>query len=271
MKNLFPLLILSLLFFSCDNSTESEYNEDYIYPISLGNTWIYEGTFSTEMYETSNSSNDLSLNIKDTIVVDSFYSEVDNIFRFKTVRSEEFQDETPSNFIGYQYISNGSNGLLHHGYESPGGSLTLPRSISTKKKYKINDVLFTHEELINFFLNRFSDITWEEEPLVSIKYPFKINDQWVYRRETLHNDPWRMDRVVIEKNNDEFKIQTLYDLDHDLSWDDNIKVFHTYSYEKGLIKYSLTVDSTQIMDENGNSSGHGKSQTNLDLIKYQTD
>ena len=60
LKNLFPLLILSWFFFSCENSTESEYNEDYIYPISLGNTWIYEGTFSTEMYETSNSSNNLS-------------------------------------------------------------------------------------------------------------------------------------------------------------------------------------------------------------------
>ena len=80
-----------------------------------------------------------------------------------------------------------------------------------------------------------------------------------------------MDRVVIEKNNDEFKIQTLYDIDSDLSWDDNIKVFHTYSYEKGLIKYSLTIDSTEVMGEQGNSSGYGRSQTNVDLIKYQID
>ena len=39
-------------------------------------------------------------------------------------------------------------------------------------------------------------------------------------------------QYVFTKNNDEFKIQTLYDLDHDLSWDDNIKARRLAKKEK---------------------------------------
>ena len=94
MKHMFyylSIFILILFLNSCNNATESEFN--YIYPIHLGNTWIYEGTFVIEMYETSDSSNNSSINMLDTVVVDSFYSEVDNIFKFKIIHNEDSLSE----------------------------------------------------------------------------------------------------------------------------------------------------------------------------------
>jgi len=264
----FGLLLLGLLFvLSCDkeNPLENDKLKDFVYPLSIGNTWIYEGTLSSEYYDNSQSSNNSYITLKDTIIIDSLYSEVDNIFRFKTIRFEERSDNSTKSFEGHQYISNKTNGLFHHGYESS-GSLTLPRSTSTKKKYKINNVLFTHNELINFVLNRFSDITWEDEPLMSLKYPIQNNEQWTYRNV---NNPWRMDRLVIEKTNEIFKVQTLYDIDEDSSWDVNMKVFHTYTFDKGLINYDVLIDSLMRTDEFGNELGLTKFQSNLYLIEHQ--
>ena len=123
-------------------------------------------------------------------------------------------------FTSYQYISNGNEGLRHHGYESAGGTWSFPRLVNNEKKYIINNLEFTHKEMINIIFQRMDDITWQDEPLISIQYPFSLGDQWTYRNEDF---PWRMDRLVTKNNKEEFTIQTLYDIDNDLFWDDYMK------------------------------------------------
>ena len=74
-----------------------------------------------------------------------------------------------------------------------------------------------------------------------------------------------MDKLVIDRNNETFTIQTLYDLDEDSIWDEDIKVYHTYSKD-GLINYRFESLNSLIVDENGNFLGIYETYFSSDLI-----
>lgn len=262
MKNLFTILFISLFIFSCDKDnpiSSDDYFTDFVYPINIGNEWIYEGYFNREMYDIDLSEYNLSINRIDSIIIDSMYSEIDNIFRFKTIVIEDGQNIGDP---GFQYISNSSEGLLHHGYENPNSTI-LPLSVENNIKYKINGQILSFNELLNLIHYGSRDIIWDG-PLLSIKYPLISNSQWTYRTG---GNPMRMDRLITEMDDNQFVIKTLYDINDDLSWDDNINVTHTYS-KNGLISYNVVIDSMEIFSEFGENIGFGSLITNMILINH---
>ena len=106
----------------------------------------------------------------------------------------------------------------------------------------------------------------DEVPQLSIKYPVILENQWNYRDGT----PWIMDKRVIEDDGRTFTIQTLYDMDQDLSWDEELKVYHTYS-NNGLVSYTVEMDSIIIMNQVGDIIGSYRNIQNFNLISFQID
>jgi len=266
MKKTLNILFISLFIFSCDNDSirSSEGLDNYIYPINLNNNWVYNGEFTRVDSLGVIDSIIFSSNI--VVIVDSIYNEMDNIYRFKSINVE---DETE---IGYHYISNSEEGLLYHGNKSfP--SLVIPWVRNSNIFYKINEEIFSINEffqLLNQGNNVTDDICWDDTPKISIKYPVNIDEQWFYRDSTWCSDdgnesPWRMDKLVIEKTNETFTIQTLYDLNEDSIWDEDIKVYHTYS-RNGLINYRVETYDQIMTDEFGIYLGTYTNIYNSNLI-----
>ena len=259
MKKIFTISFVSLFIFSCDEDNPISNNfEDYSYPLDLGNFWVYQGDYVIESYSDSLDNYFSSYGIIDTILVDSIYSQGDslynNIYRLKTINSTD-----PSS-IGYQYMSNNDNGFYHHGYENPNTTI-LP--MTSSNKFKLKGYSFSLDELINFMTYGNRDIIWEDYPLFSIEYPIENNNQWTYRDSI----PWRMDRVVTQLSDSQFTIETLYDIDGDSLWDQNIYRSSKYSTQ-GVIEYTVIIDSLMIMDEVGNEFYYGRSTLNYHLIDH---
>lgn len=78
-----------------------------------------------------------------------------------------------------------------------------------------------------------------------MQYPLDLDAQWTYRGD---NNPWRMDRTVVERKNvdldigtfDCFEIKMLFDMDHDGIWDDDIWITD-FINKKGLIQRNITI------------------------------
>ena len=264
-------LILSLFIFSCDDE-EKIIVEDYTFPINTGNMWIYEGSIINQLYDSSLSPHNSVIILKDTIMVDSLLSSVgdfsNNIYIFKTTG---VQDGTPYNEHTYNYFSNEKHGLLHHGYQNAGATSAIhPGSAAPnlKIKFKIKDEIFSFSELINIINYGSADldlIQWESGPLISIKYPVVLNDQWTYRN---YDSPAGMYKKVIQKDNDEFTIETFYDIDGDLLLDNNIQLIQTYN-ATGMLTRTAILDSVMTMNENGDSLGYSRFTTTHNLTDYQ--
>ena len=248
MKNLITILCLCLFWFSCEEDN-SENSLEYIYPMTLGNTWVYEMNLTYEIISGDDCGMMDNYFQSDTIIIDSIYSEIDNIYRFKDIMLSTrptiggYENDTLLN-IGYSYFSNSDNGLHYHG-NTDNSSSVAPWSEHFEGVFKINEQLFTETQLIELFFNR--NDCWEDPPRLSIKYPIVENEQWIWRELTnsCGNDiepiPFRMDKIVKEINGNTFTIQVLYDLNEDSEWDENIKVYKTYS-ENGLIEINIEVE-----------------------------
>ena len=76
-----------------------------------------------------------------------------------------------------------------------------------------------------------------------------------------------MDRQYFSVDNDEFIIQTLYDMDEDNEYDLNMQVYHTYSFY-GLKSHSAVITDVHIVDELGNSIGNGTFETSFSILNY---
>ena len=283
MKNLFKisiLLILPLIFFTgCTEEEEivtgsTNTIDDYIYPISLNNNWIYEGHYVINFIDEGSAPSDyeaLDLLFTNVVIVDSMYNE-DNIYRFKTISVEENGGEEDL-FIGYRYFSNDDDGLYNHG--GTPSSLVTPWSRKSQYFYKINNKIYSIDQLIdllNYGAISRDDVCWEDSPVLSVSYPVNLDEQWMYREfvsdcdeEEEDSDPFRMDKLVIEKTENTFTIQTLYDLDEDSEWDEDLEVFHTYSID-GLTNYRIEMNNQVLVDELGNELGLVNSFFNHDLV-----
>lgn len=267
------LMVNEIMDTSSDNSIEN-----YIYPISINNNWVYEGDWVISPVSGDSINpyiEDLNFSFTNEVIIDSIYNNDDNIYRFQ-VNSFEYDGDDEQLSSGYRYFSN-DDGLYYHGSDG-NSSLVVPWSRESQIFYKINDNLYSLSEfmdLINYGVISGRNECWEESPKLSISYPIFLNDQWIYREflndcdnDTEDSNPFRMDKLVIDISDNIFTIQTLYDLDQDSEWDEWIRVFHTYS-PNGLINYRVETDNTIMTDEWGNELGTFNSVFSHNLISSE--
>ena len=235
--------------------------ENFKYPFTIGNTWIYSGFQNFSTYSDSLLFYHESI---DTVIIDSLYNEIDSIYRFKISNKlieynyQNYMDTMITFNKSYQYSSNQNSpqaGLYHHGYSNATNNWIFPRSKTNNKiKFKIGSHLLDIDQLrnlidITYVIN--DSIIWESSPLLSIKYPVILNDVWEYRGI---NMPFKMDRKVIniDTENELFTIKTLYNFNNtldtldEITYDNNLNVFHTFS-RSGLISFEAISDSMIVM------------------------
>lgn len=243
------IIILSLI--SCNNENESK--DDYIYPLSIGNNWEYVREMNMYFYSDSNSvipeyedtlnlTFDLSATITDEVTLND---------TLETIEMSVFESDSENTYMGKYYYKNNNDGLFMCAYKSPG-------SIIYPKKTAGNTVLFKGMEFDNYYqLSDFiqhltpnhkilsDSLHFEEPPVKTLQYPLKVGDQWTYRQD---DNPWRMDRKVINRKDVELSIGTfdcyevkfLFDLDHNGEWDEDIWIIDYISNE-GLIQRTVTI------------------------------
>ncbi len=254
-------LIIILIFFisNCDkeNPVGSE-DGDYIYPIKIGNQWEYLRTFSTFNFRP-----DTLESILNTVVTSSVIMRIDRKeIIFDSIQTYVFHETlTETNGPTYEdesYYNNLDNGLFFYAYRGPG--FVIPKT-NSKRRILFKGKYFSNiREMTHFIsmalpnkINISDSLIYEIPPLQSIKYPFEIKSQWVYRNPDI---PWHIDKKIISKesvkvpagNFDCYKIQWLHDVDDNGEWDEEI-IMYDYICSKGLVKRSVLFKDSAIIGE----------------------
>jgi hypothetical protein len=254
MKSLSILCMsLALLFISSCDFDKTPLNpdkSDYDYPMTIGNQWEYQRTFSYYNIrpDTLTMPPGLDTAITSTIVMKTARQEIihDSITTF--VFQETLTDGSQS-LMDESYYANVEGDLYFYAYRNPG--FVIPKA-TAKKRMMFKGMSFSDAREITSFLTRVASannnlvdsLIYEIPPLLSLKYPLQQGSQWTYRYP---GRPWRIDKRVLNKEAvrvpagefDCYRIKWLYDLDNDGSWDEDI-IFYDYVCEKGLVKRSIS-------------------------------
>jgi len=151
------------------------------------------------------------------------------------------------------------DGMYLYAYESP-GTMFPKLGFTNKLRYKENSFgnIWSLRQFLLYPVISVSipidSLNYEDPPLLVIKYPYKIGEQWPYRT---NSELFRIDKKILEKdtvavplgNYDCYKIQYLYDFDLDNQWDDGIEIYD-YIGQEGLLKRSILINNIQVIDEN---------------------
>ncbi len=255
------LFMIGLSFFSCDN--ENNENDDFIYPLSIGNTWEYIRnwnqyfysdtlTVSPEYEDTLTYSSDISVTVTEKVFLND---------TLETIEMIGVENDSTNSYAQKHYYKNNDDGLYTYAYIA-GGPIVLPR------RQQGNSIIFKGIEFDDFrqlsdFVQRLTpnyrvvsdSVHFEEPPVKTLQYPIEIGDQWTYRED---NNPWRMDRKVIERKDVEldigtfdcYEIKFIYDMDHNGEWDDDIWITDFIS-KKGLIQRTITIIGMIKMNDSG--------------------
>lgn len=240
------ILLLSLL--SCSNKDNpAGYNDNnFIYPIKIGNKWEYFREYSRFNFrpDTLDVSQVLDDTVTSTVIISIARKETifDSIQTY--VFHEILTEEGDQTFEDESYYNNLAGGLYLYAYRGAGWVIpksNVSRKILFKGRYfnSIREVTsFIEKALPNKFA--ISDtLIYEIPPIQSIKYPLETGSQWIIRQS---GNPWRMDKKVLGKETVKvpagdfncWKIQWLYDIDKNGEWDNDI-IFYDYICSEGLI------------------------------------
>lgn len=261
---LLAMLVLMTIFTGCkkeDNPVGPDESADFIYPLQVGNKWEYIRTFKSFNFRPDSLTN---YQQNDTTITDTAKLEIIKtaILRdsIETFFIQETLKENENTYIDDTYYANHEDGLYFYAYRGPG--FVIPK-VSLHRKILFKDRYFNSIREMTSFITRAipqnyilaDTIIYEIPPLQSLKYPFKIGAQWTYRPP---KRPWQIDKKVLSYEKIKvvagsyycYKIQWLYDMDHNGKWDDDI-IFYDWVSRRGLVKRSILFKDEIITIESG--------------------
>ena len=280
MKPIFLITILVLVLFSCKKSTEPEEQSSFRYPVAIGNEWQYTRIVSFSNIQPDTISHE-------SFMPDTSYEETtitgrellrDSIqtYSFETLYEDDYHSIISTHYYAYK-----NTGLYLIGYKNLSGVSCVPKNSIFKGKriifkgrfYRsVHELSQSIQSLSPLYKLTSDSVFFEDPPLLSLKYPFKIGEAWTYRE---NYNPWRIDKKILGKeliaisagNFSCYKIVWLYDIDHDGSWDEDI-MFTDYISSEGLIRRIIMYMNIIISDEQGNHLGTFDSQDFYSLTAY---
>lgn len=248
--NLCLLIFAIILITSCDKDPIGPKGTGFIYPLKVGNQWEYDRTFSTFNFRPDSSNNNpyIDTTITSSVIIKIIKKEPApdsiNIFVFQGILKE--------NNIWLYYNSNYANldsGLYF--YANGGAGFVIPKATPSSRIIFKGRYFNNIREITSYITNAIpknyiltdSSIYENPPPLQSLKYPLKIGSQWTFRYS---GNPWNIDKKNLNYERVKvpagsftcLKIQWLFDINQDSTWDDDI-IFYDYVSEKGLIKRSI--------------------------------
>ena len=278
-KILICLPIVSvLILLSCSNESTSE--NDFVYPLSVGNSWEYNREWTLYFYtDTVNPSpqyidtvqvynTTISVTIPRTVILE------DSLETYELVGTD---NDSSGPYTTAKYYNETDEGLYLYGYVMGGGLFVCPKTtqidhISFKgMEFNSYRELTNFIQNITFFRQSYSDsILIEETPVRVLQYPLNVGNQWTFRQEpiSIKIDKKVLGKTTIELDSglfDCYKIKYIYDLDNDGIWDDDIWIDDFIS-QSGLIKREVTIIG---MKEStvGNPDGTERYINSIDIMQ----
>lgn len=284
MRTVISIFVCSLMILSCEVD-DSSVGSDLFYPMQEGNVWKY---LRTNQFE--NIVGD-SLPVTVSERIDTSYAAVwvnerktlkDNIKTMVVsgmISIGEETDITGSSRTAIYYAQN-EEGLYIHAYYLTDDMNGLLPKLSQKYQFRFNNNIYNSiDEIISdihmdnpLSLSKTADdsLIYENPPVFVLKYPLSVGSQWTYR-----NSPWRIDKIVEEKNQITaagqnfmcYKIRWYYDIDGDNEWDEDTIIID-YVSEQGLIQRDRLFSHVIVADMGGNELGSFDMHTKLVLQDY---
>jgi hypothetical protein len=284
----FLLLIVSTaIYISCSDSSNPGFanpmNDDFIYPLKVGNKWNYQKEWSRYNFRPDSSSpgvimNDTTFFSTIEVSITRIDTIADTLETFVLYASEQMDNQTFTS--GYNY-NNTDDGLFIYAYRGGTSSLVYPKK-QANLKYKYGEYgSLISNEIPSFLIDPIfqlyelsaDSIGIENPPVKTLSYPFKINNEWTYRNTFLRINKKVVSKEIVNISAGQYecyKVQWLYDFSNSGEWSENIQIFD-YISSIGLIKrIFLFKDVTISTTSNPNGFGlmDGKEEMILTGINF---
>lgn len=242
--------VFCLILFSCENDNDE--NTEFIFPLSVGNSWEYEREWTFYFYSDSTDSIPQYIDTLNAYKTDVSVTIPRKVVLGDTVETYEMIGiDSSGPYIQRRYYKEMEDGLYILGNVA-GGPIVLPKKSQNNIIHFKGMEFNSFNELSNFFQSLtpyhrdYSDsINLELPPVKVLQYPIIEGDQWTYR---MNYTPFRIDRKVIGRSTIElnigsydcYEIKFIYDINHDGVWDDDIWITDFIS-KQGLVQRVITL------------------------------
>ena len=273
-KNVWVLQLIILVvicIIGCENDNDNP-NLDFIYPLTIGNSWQYETTYTLDFdsLATYNGLNDTILYYTGSVEIIAHEVIFDSleVYNFATI-----MNESGNIFTGNKYYNNNDDGLFCYGHTN--GSMITPKTNNKKTFIKFDSKIFNNvKEIFNYIVkdeigNQFSkDDSIYYDLVKTLEYPLEEDNQWIYRSYDIRIDKTIIGWKEIDVPAGEFicwKIQWTYP---ESSFNDDIE-FYDFVSPEGLVQRLIEVKNLTCIDEFGNTIGYLDSTEERYLTDYQ--
>ena len=262
------LLLTSLIFvFTIQGCDEKKQDLDFTYPLTPDNEWTYLNTSQQIFYVDSTGGREnldtLTVTYPVSVRIVGTHIIADSIPAYEMI--EEF-NIWGDDHLNRLYYSITPEALYSVAFQSEGGSIAYPKGIQNLKIQFHGQSYENSMELVRILKmgsmpNYTADDSIYTELFSSkvLEFPFHIGNQWVYHDTS---EGFRMDRrvesqvsLVLESGRfDCYQTRTLYDLNRDDQWDNDI-LFKSYFAREGLVQRELGIYDMLETDEFGMPTG----------------
>ncbi len=215
-------------------------NDNYIFPIAVGNRWSYTETFNYYNFEPDSirfqfwEPISISGNCEITGTIDFVDSPSVYVFHY------DWSDGNYSFGEYDKYMANRQTGLFYYGNSGSPTWLAPPKTgLMGQAVFEFNGRTFPSiRNMIDYFVSDQSvprqssaKISVDEShPICELQYPLEIGREWIYRSRAL-SDSWEMKKVIVrmvDRPTDFgtikcYEIKWFWDIDGDGKWDTNIE------------------------------------------------
>jgi len=266
------IIILAVIcIIGCDSDNDKP-NMDFVYPLTVGNSWEYETTFTLDFdsLATYNGLNDTILYhtgsveiIANEVIFDSL-----EVYNFASI-----MNESGNIFTGNRYYNNNDDGLFCYGHTNV--SNISPKTNNNYIYIKFNNKIFNNvKDIFNYvekakIYNQFSkDDSIYYDLVKTLEYPLEEDNQWIYRSYDI-----RIDKTIIGWEEIDvpaggfncWKIQLTYP---ESSFNEDVE-FYDFVSPEGLVQRLIEFKQLTCIDENGNFIGYLDSTEERYLTDYQ--
>lgn len=278
MKSKSLLIILQIIVLSvicvigCENDNDKP-NMDFIYPLTIGNSWQYEITYTLDFdsLATYNGLNDTIIFNTGTveIIANEVIFDSLEVYNFASIINDNGNIVT-----GNKYYNNNDDGLFCYGYTN--GSMITPKLnkkftfiIFDNKKFSNVREIFDYIERGTIENEYSKEDSIIYDPVKSLEYPLEEDNHWIYRTYDLRIDKTIIGLEKIDVPAGEFncwKIQWTYP---ESSFNDHVE-FYDFVSQEGLVQRLIELKNVACIDGGfGNVIGYLDSIEERYLTDYQ--
>lgn len=265
------IIVLSIIFIIGCEIVNNKPNMDFIYPLTIGNSWQYEITYTLD-FDSLATYNGLN----DTIIFNTGSVEIiANEVIFDSLEVYNFASIIIDNgniVTGNKYYNNNDDGLFCYGYTQ--GSMITPK-INNFAFINFDNKKFNNSREIYDYLSKGTienEYSKEDsiiyDPVKSLEYPLEEDNQWIYRTYDMRIDKTIIGQEKIDVPAGEFncwKIQWTYP---ESSFNDHVE-FYDFVSQEGLVQRLIELKNMACIDVWGNVIGYLDSIEERYLTDYQ--